>query len=278
MRKLIVGVLLIFALALGIALGTGPLGDKIDEERHGPRAGASAGAAGSDPLDSALASSVAPGVLAGKLTGQSVAIVALPGASAATVKALAADVTASGGAVASTTTVTTALTEASEKQMVDSLGTQLLAQIPNVVDATLTTYPRIGAMLGTALTTTAAAAPASASALTLRDTFSTAKLVAGPIEGNVATLTLVVAGSRIDTPILTGILSGLRSTSHGLVLTGPTASGDVAAVREAALSVGTFDGVETDAGRIGSVLLLARQVTSPGGSFGASGSDGALPL
>ncbi|WP_300683015.1 copper transporter [Nocardioides sp.] len=277
MRKLVVAVLVLFALAIGIALGTGPLGDKIDEERHPVSASASASRS-SDPLDSALATSVAPSVLAGKLTGQTVTLVVLPGASDATVRGLSADITAAGGAVASTAKLTDTFTNPGEKALIDSLGTQILAQTPGVVDATLTTYPRIGALLGVALTTTAAPTPVTPAAATLRETFDAGELISAPITGNLATLTLVVGGDHVDTPILTGVLTGLRSKSRGLVLAGVARSKDVAAVRAASLPVGTFDGVETAAGRIGSVLLLARQITSPGGSFGASGSDGTLPL
>ena len=278
MRALLVVVMLIFTLALGIALGAGPLGEKIDEERHGPSAATATDRRGSDPLDSALASSVAPSVLATKLAGHRVALVALPGVPYATLTGLSADIAAAGGAVASTTRVTTTLTGAAEKPLIEALGTQVVAQMPGVVDANLTTYPRIGALLGVALTTTGAVAPPSANAATLRETFHAGELVQTPITGDLATLTLVVTGSQVEAPILTGMLDGLRGHSRGVVVAGTTRSAGVAAVREAAVPVGAFDGVETDAGRIGAVLLLARQITSAGGSFGASGSDGTLPL
>ena len=42
--------------------------------------------------------------------------------------------------------------------------------------------------------------------------------------------------------------------------------------------VATVDGVDTSAGRVTSVLALARALTTPGGSFGVSGADGPVPL
>ena len=46
----------------------------------------------------------------------------------------------------------------------------------------------------------------------------------------------------------------------------------------AAASVATLDGIDTSAGRTAAVMLLQRALTTPGGSFGASGADGAVPL
>lgn len=279
MRKILGLVALVLALALGIALGAGPLGDRIDSgrvtDRHGTDDDA---AAGSDPLDAALIGALAPGLLAGKLTGQSVALVALPGARASTLTALSAEVAAAGGAVASTTRVTTGLTGAGGKQLVDSLGSQLIAQLPSVVDPALTTYPRIGALLGAALTTRAAPAPPTPAVTTIRESLATGKLISGTVQGNAGTLTLVVTGDGLDETIATGLVSGLRTQSRGLVVAGDANDGDVAAVRDAHLAVGTYDGVETAAGQVGSILGLARQIAAPGGDFGASGADGSLPL
>jgi hypothetical protein len=42
--------------------------------------------------------------------------------------------------------------------------------------------------------------------------------------------------------------------------------------------VTTVDGAETAAGRVAAVLGLIRAWRSPGGAYGASGSDGAAPL
>ena len=46
----------------------------------------------------------------------------------------------------------------------------------------------------------------------------------------------------------------------------------------AAATVASVDGIDTAAGRVTAVLALARSLSTPGGSFGASGSDGPVPL
>ena len=42
--------------------------------------------------------------------------------------------------------------------------------------------------------------------------------------------------------------------------------------------VATVDGADTAVGQVTTVLALARSLKVQGGSFGASGSDGAVPL
>lgn len=284
MRTLLGLVALLLVLAVGIALGAGPLGDEIDSHIHRdhPKSATTAKGGdadgGSDPVDAALIGALAPGALTGKLTGQTVAVVALPGAASSTLKALSADIVAAGGAVASTTEMTDGLTAVSAKQLVDSLGTQLSTQLAGVVDPTLTTYPRMGALLGAALTTKAAPASPTPAASTIRDSLQTGGLVTAAPAGDLATMTLVLTGDNVDDAVLTGLVSGLLTQTHGLVVAGDTHDGDVAAVRDATLPVGTFDGDETAGGAVGSVLLLVRQLTAPGGAFGASGSDGSVPL
>ena len=46
----------------------------------------------------------------------------------------------------------------------------------------------------------------------------------------------------------------------------------------AAASVASLDGIDTVAGQLATVMVLQRALTTPGGSFGASGADGAVPL
>ncbi|UDY25269.1 copper transporter [Nocardioides sp. Kera G14] len=282
MRLLLGLVALFLALAVGIGLGAGPLGDRIDDPAsdHPTASDAATGTTDSvsDPVDAAVITGLARTALAGKLTGQSVAIVTLPGASGSAVKALTADITAAGGAVASTTALTEGMTAVDSKQLVDSLGSQLVDQVGGPAVQSLTTYPRMGALLGSALTTTAAPAAPGPGAVTIRSSLTTGDLVAAEPAGNLGTLTVVLTGTNVEDAILTGLITGLAGQAHGLVVSGDTNDGDVAAVRDAKLAVGTFDGNETAGGAVATTLLLARQITSPGGAFGASGSDGPAPL
>jgi hypothetical protein len=94
---------------------------------------------------------------------------------------------------------------------------------------------------------------------------------------------LVVLGDDLDDDVLSGLLAGLSGRAVGVVAVGDTVtadSGDLKALRgeDLADEVATVDGVDTGIGRVTAALALARSVRVQGGSFGASGSDGAVPL
>ena len=83
--------------------------------------------------------------------------------------------------------------------------------------------------------------------------------------------------------ILAGLATGLARAAVGVVVTGDTADGgegQLGRLRAEPVSaeVATVDGVETTAGQVTSVLALARALATKGGAFGASGSDGPVPL
>jgi hypothetical protein len=166
--------------------------------------------------------------------------------------------------------------------MGSQLATQLRAQVPALADQALTTYPRMGALLGLAVATTGAPGAPGAPASTVRESLAAAELADGltgqAANAGVAPLVLVVLGHDLDDAIVTGLVQGLAGQAHGVVVTGRTRSGDIAALREQKAPAATVDGVETAAGRVATVLALVRQITGGGGSFGASGIDGAVPV
>lgn len=264
-----------FALAVGLGLGAGPLQGEDDTATR-PRSAVPRGEAQTFP--DAFAAAVAPGLYGRRLAGQSVALVTLPGADAVVVKALTDEIVAAGGSVASRTDVTAGLTAPGQKVLVDTFGTQLAEQVPGVVDPAATTYPRIGRLVAAAVATSGAAGPASAGAATIRRSLVAGSLISDPGTAGVAPLVLVVAGADLEDAIASGLVSGLAAGAHGVVVTAPTKAADLAAVREGAPTAATVDGSETAAGRVASVLALVRQISGGGGSFGASGIDGAVPL
>ena len=70
----------------------------------------------------------------------------------------------------------------------------------------------------------------------------------------------------------------LADTATGVVVAGSaSALADLRAERSAAQAA-TVDGVDTPLGRVTATLALIRSLTVQGGSFGASGSDGAVPV
>ena len=91
---------------------------------------------------------------------------------------------------------------------------------------------------------------------------------------------LVVSGKEVEQPVLAGLVAGLAAVAKGVVVAGPTGDASVAALRAAppVRPVATVDGTETAAGQVASILALVHVLTTPGGSFGASGADSPVPL
>ena len=95
---------------------------------------------------------------------------------------------------------------------------------------------------------------------------------------------LVVLGDDTDDAILSGLVAGLAARSVGVVVAGSTATGasggDLGALRTEPVAdqVASVDGVERPLGQVTATLALIRSLTTKGGSFGASGSDGAVPV
>jgi hypothetical protein len=287
-RRLLVSfVAIATALAAGIALGGGPLSDigrtpsqaapPPEQPDVDPLAQASAAYA------DAFAGSVASSLYAGQLHGHPVALLTLPGADPDVVEALATEVRAAGTQVVATYGLKRALVEPGEKTLVDTLGLQLVEQLgAGVVTADATTYDRIGQLIGRSV---AAEQPSTAmdaaKVASLRASLKGAGLMAVP-EGdpNVAPMVLVVSGAEVEQPVLSGIVAGLAAVARGVVVAGPTGDASLGALRaEPPLrAVATVDGTDTATGRVATILTLVHTVTAPGGSYGASGTDGPAPL
>lgn len=285
-RQHIVTLVAVFlALAVGVALGGGPL----SEVGRGTLASAPAEVEeNADVISFAdrFAAGSAPRLYADRLADAPIALVTLPGADEATVRGLVGQVEHAGGTLAATYPVQEGLVDAGDKSLVDTLGSQLVTQLgSDSADVSAPTYERMGQLLGTALASTneAGSAPDD-KATSIRESLAGADLITSPEgEARRAPLVLVVLGHDTDDAILAGLLGGLAVKAVGVVVAGSTesgASGDVAALRAQPLvaPVATVDGAEHAVGQVTSVLTLIRSLTKPGGSFGASGADGAAPL
>ena len=286
-RNHVVTLLAVFlALAAGIALGGGPL----SEVGRSPLAsGTPENDSGTDEVAAygdTFAGASAARLYAGGLAGHPVAVVTLPGADEKTVAGLTANIEAAGGAVTATYSAQSALVDPGEKALVDTLGSQLMTQIEgDIADQAAPTYTRMGQIIGTAVaTTTATPAASTDAAAAIRQALAGAELAVSP-EGSPqrSPLVLVVLGDDTDDDVLAGLTSGLAAKSLGVVVVGDTASGnggDLAGLRASALAtdVTTVDGAERGIGQATATLALIRALGTKGGAFGASGSDGAVPL
>lgn len=280
------------ALAAGIVLGGGPLSDVGPAVTAASTDQAAAPAEGKAAADynSSFVTAMSPAIASGRLADTSVALVAVPGADEQVVTALTESVAAAGGTVSARYQLADDLVDPSQKSLVDTLGSQLLTQqATDAVAADASTYDRIGQLIGLAVSTKEGAGEdVNGKARAIVEAVSGAGLMEEP--GSVerrAPLVLLVLGTDADDEgsdaILAGLAKGLAAQAAGVVVVGTVpdgGSGQLARFRAdpAAAGVATVDGIDTPSGRLTTILTLQRSLTTPGGSFGASGSDGAVPL
>ena len=272
-------VAVLLALATGIALGAGPMTSTRSSADPGPTTTTPA------PVVSyadTFAASVAARLSANGRSRRPVAMVTLPGADAATVSALTAQIRLAGGTVAGTYPIGSPMVDAEQKSLVDTLGIQLAQQLHGQIDKSTSTYPRIGQLLAVAVANRGTSVgQQNDDVAAVRQSLVAAHLFAVPAGGPpTAPLVLVVMGSEVDQAIADGLLAGLATGARGVVAVGPTAATNLAWLETDGVTshVATVDGAETSAGRVASVLALIRSWSKQGGAYGASGSDGSVPL
>ncbi len=274
-RHHIVSLVAVFlALAAGIVLGGGPLSDLGRDDRPAAATTQERKADRAASYGDRFAAANAEALYAGGLEDRDVSVVVLPGADPEVVSALGEQVETAGGAVAGTYEVQEALIDASEKSLVDTLGSQLGQQLgEGAVSTDAPTYQRAGQLVGVAVSGDIPASDANA----VRQSLAGAELMTSP-EGAVrAPAVLVVLGDETDPAILTGLVAGVADRATGVVVAGDAEA--LAPVRSDsdADRAATVDGVDTPLGQVTTTLALIRSFSVQGGSFGASGSDGTVP-
>lgn len=279
-RHLVGAVLLVLALAVGIALGGGPLSHEsllptTSPPKPAPTDTTKPGASADD-----VAAAAAPALYGARLEGRTVALVSTPGVEGDTLQALTQGVEAANGSVTARWVADRELVSAAEKALVDTLGSQLLDQLDGRgADAEASAYERMGQLIGTAV---ASGKPAGAipgpDALTIRQSLAGAGLLSHDGgQPRQAPLVLLVLDDDLDDYVVEGLVTGLAVRAAGVVVAAPTRVGDLAVLDELGTAT-TVDGVTGATGQLAAVLALSRVEENPGGSFGASGSDGVLPL
>lgn len=270
------------ALAVGIALGGGPLRDLGHAEpNEAPQsAETSTGLSHRAALDERFISDVGKGLLSRKLAGQRIAVIAFPGVPDRVLAATSTQVRAARGTVTSVVHVTPGMIDPGRRTYVDSLASDLGKRLPRRVNPSLGTYPRLGQVLGAAYAGRNRASSFEAGQSTAAEALATAKLVKVSGGETPATLVLVLLGHRVDPTALSGIVHGLGGESRGVVAAGTSSSADLAMLRHQGWGswFASVDGVETLPGQVATALALARQVSQGGGDFGASGFGGLVPL
>jgi hypothetical protein len=285
------------ALAVGIALGGALLSgsEATDDDQPAGSTTEQLAPASDDAAEyaDAFVAEGAPRLYADGLVGHAAAILAMPGSESTQIKALQAQIIAAGGALTGTFTAGSALVDPGQKSLVDTLGSQLMTQVADPrVDATAATYERMGQLIALAIATDqGSSVRAEPAAVTIREGLAGADLLTAPADVRNAPLVLVVlppgregaAESQATRTILSGLVNGVASNAAGVVVAGDEDSahaGELAALRGSELvgAVSTVDGIETAIGQVTTVLAMMSVLGGTGGSYGASGSDGPVPL
>lgn len=294
----------LFAAALGIALGAGPLQDDLhDAFLQQP------GQAGPDPEQQARAAelrrtaqysdeavtSLAPALLAGRLEDRPVAVLALPSAVDAQVRAVVDDIAAAGGSVTTQMRVAPDLIDPAARTLVDTLSAGQVKEYDDLeVPADAGVYERVGLVMGRALLTDPdAGEPIDDAASSVLNGFTTAELLSGEAPTQRASLVVILAGpvsgegegDMARASIVVSLARAIGSQGDGAVVAGPPEAarpgGAVAAVRndpEAVEEVSTVDTLHTRLGQVGTVLALAEQASGSVGHYGVvDAPDGAVP-
>jgi hypothetical protein len=305
----------LFALAVGVALGAGPLRGQPDSTRvdqvaadrqvRNDLSGQVETLRRTGAFDDAFATSVSPGLLRGSLRGHEVSVVVLPTAVTADVSALTRLVGVAGGRVGITLQVTDQMLDVTKKSLVDGLGSQLDGRAAGLrIPAAAGPYDRIGALLGRALgTVQPGGEPADSTSTTILAGLQTAGLTSGaggpaagaparrgPAAGAAARrgdLVLFVTGAGRGAPdarkgaatIVTSLVRAVDGVTAGTVLAGPVTSagvaGPVRAVRQAPAAARDVSTVDTLGTTAGQVVSVLALAEQAAGRTGHYGAVGA---
>ncbi len=298
-------VAVLLALAIGVALGSGPLQRDEAVSSTGGSSAALATAeetiAGQEQLlayDDAFVRANADQLLGDALADRAVTLVSLPDADEEAAGRLTEAVETAGGSVTAHVDVSADLLDVDNRQLVDELGAQMLrtaraeVEVPDGVSA----YERFGRLLARALTSGRAGGEAlDETSESILAAISTAGLVTsrGEVERR-GSIVLVLTGDPLGTAdqrtgagsVLAALSGAWDDGSDGVVVAGPMSSagedGLVAAVRSDArvgARVSTVDAVERAAGAVTVVLALAREAEGASGHYGTDGApDGPVPV
>jgi hypothetical protein len=295
----------VVTLAVGVVVGVGPL-SQAETTKHEQQTAAvlhrEAGLRGRLATltaraadDHALARALAGPLTANRLKGETVVVIAAPGAAKALVRRTSADLTSAGATVTGTLTLTTTYIDPSKAQSpLEDLALRLVPPGVQFTDGA-SAIARVGTVLARS-TVTAADKPSTAidqkaaEVIAGLDELGALKLHGDP--GLLASLAVVVAGPQAQgtqavtgaRDALLGLVAALDSGSHGVVVVGsPDAAKPgrlIAQVRTSAATrnPSTVDTGGTVGGDLATVLALAEQAGGRAGDYGrGTGADALLP-
>lgn len=306
-RYHIVSIVSVFlALAVGVALGSGPLKGEVDntlvDQVQADRQTKAALREEIGELRLAgrfsddFAETIAPGLLQGTLSGRVVTLVVLPTAPQSEAEPIGEVVRGAGGSVGGVVRLGNDLLDVENRQLVDELGGQLLDGASGVsVPPDASGYERFGALLARAVGTSEAGGdrPDATSDSVLAG-LSTAGLVSTEDDlDRRGDLVMFLAGDGSGgtedrqgaNTIATTVIGAMDADTAGAVVAGPMdsarAGGLVRTIRDDVVTsrdVSTVDTLGQAAARVVAVMALAGQANDQTGQFGeVDAADGAMP-
>jgi Copper transport outer membrane protein, MctB len=305
-RYHVISIVAIFlALATGIALGAGPLGEEFDQQlANEADRDRQAKEDLRDQLDQVekvaefdgeFAQSIGAQVTGDRLDGKSVAVFVLPDADDDTVDSVTNRIEGAGGTITSTVTFEDGLMDPSERTVVEGIATRVLEGVEGLPSTEgAQSYQLVGLSLARAyLATSDAGAQVDAAAQEIDAAYTAdgANYVSHDEDvSRRANLAVVIAGPPSEDPevgqgeLLAILVEAMDSFSGGVVVAGPLEAADedgyVTAVRDsdAADSVSTVDVADRPSGQLVTVLALVQQADGGVGQYGAADSaDAVLP-
>lgn len=277
------------ALAVGVALGSGPLDNAKNIVGDNTAAATTTAQGDLASFESAYASKTAPGLIRGKLKGQTVTIFTVPGARPDEVRGLKSAMVSGGAVVTGQVALTSKLLDSANRQFAEGVAQQS-AKGASGVASSGDSYALIGSALGRAYLGDVPG-KLDPAGTTIAAAFAEGKLVSSSEKPTQrASLALIVVGptsaggDRGQANIVAQLAGAFDSQAKGVVVAGPSQSSDdggyLQALRasDAATKVSSIDVSDSSAGRLLTVLVAAREITDNAGAFGTSRSaDGAFP-
>ncbi len=264
----------VLALAVGVAIGAGPLAAAGKDALRSPAPAQPAQT--HDDLGGEYAAATAHRLLGRSLAGRMVAVLVAPGADERAVAGVRSMISTA-GARATLWNLGEGLTSGGETALVDTLGQQMVKQSKLTgLDPQLTAYPRIGRLIARAVGTLhGSEVAADQVTANLRASLSGAELMRGQARQGRASAIVVVLGDDVNDDLLAGLLGGLAQGSATTVVVAPDRAGDLTAASEVD-GIATVDGIDRVEAQVATLLAIVQH--SQDGDFGASGSDGPAPL
>lgn len=289
------------ALAVGIALGGGPLQGRLaaDEQTAGSHtpdlSSTVASLRRAQLFDDAMSAATSPQVVHDRLAGRAVALLVLPQVGESTVVAVTDAVLQAGGAITVVAHISPDLVNPAKKTYVDSLANSSLRGRDDVARAAgAGTYERISALVARAYVGHAGHTDFDAEAADIHAELEGARLVSteeDPLQRGALVLVLAPAASArgelatASNLISTQLVSTLAAASDGVLVAGPPSSSSpggllsgqtlVKQVQDGSLS--TLNVIDSPTGRVAAIYALGATADGQVGSYGTSASGPQLP-